>query len=65
MAINEDGGILGVLAFMEIRSAYYDGGMRVWRYNEWHYTEGTLYIVDRWSLLFFSEKLNAAILLLI
>jgi hypothetical protein len=44
MAISEGGIITGLLMCAEICSASCSGGMRGWRYIEWQYNEGTLYI---------------------
>jgi hypothetical protein len=44
MAISEGGVITGFLTCVEIGSASCSGGMRGWRYIEWQYNEGTLYI---------------------
>jgi hypothetical protein len=44
MAISEGGVITGFLTCVEICSATYSGGVRGWRYDEWQYNEGTLYI---------------------
>jgi hypothetical protein len=46
MAISEGGVITGLSTYAEICSAFCSGGMRGWRYNEWQYNEGTLYILD-------------------
>jgi hypothetical protein len=44
MAISEGGVITGFLTCVEIGSASCSGGMRGWRYIEWQYNKGTLYM---------------------
>jgi hypothetical protein len=46
MAISEGGVITGFLTCVEIGSASCSGGMQGWRYIEWQYNEGTLYIEE-------------------
>jgi hypothetical protein len=55
MAISEGGVITGFLTCVEIGSVSCSGGMQGWRYIEWQYNEGTLYIRKK---LWFRESFS-------